>query len=408
MKAGWGCWQRDGGSRSWASTILPIHLFPFPAGSSPFQSFAWARGLLPPLFLHPSPSVTASTSLDDGPDPLLPPPGIWEAPGFPLPVPALNPTRGSPVWPHSYLLSCGLQTCSGFPPPKHTLLFAVGLTSPPRRPSSLPSSPFPVCSKPGGFIPLSIQGPQVPGHPSPSPCPTTLGFSVSRPANPHYSLFPPPHLPAPRLPNFHITVPGLPGAGPPMPGSARSRRREEERQRETGGSRAGPCRRDSPASGSAPRPAPGPKPTLPHPPRTEGERPLRAAPLGWVGGAGDAEPAEPAGGLGERSQGAGDVPPARPHFEASAARRPSVSARPGGVRFCVRGPGGAKRGSARDGAPRWQPGTCTPRVPRARPALPGCAPRVWPGRGCGGGALSAVRRRGRQGVPLSGPRGSES
>lgn len=263
------------------NTTHPSISIPF--GQFPLPVLCLGPGLRPPLFLCPGPSVTLSASLGDGPNPLLPPLGSGKAPAFPLPVPALNPTRGSPVWPHSYLLSCGLQTCSGFPPPKHTLLFAVGLTSPPRRPSSLPSSPFPVCSKPGGFIPLSIQGPQVPGHPSPSPCPATQGFSVSRPANPHYSLSPPSHLPAPRIPNFHITVPGLPGAGPPMPGSARSRRREEERQRETGGSRAGPCRRDSPASGSAPRPAPGPKPTLPHPPRTEWERPRRAAPPGWGG-----------------------------------------------------------------------------------------------------------------------------
>ena len=39
-------------------------------------------------------------------------------------------------------------------------------------------------------------------------------------------------------------------------------------------------------SGSAPRPAPGPKPTLPHPPRTEWERRGRAVPLGWGGGHG--------------------------------------------------------------------------------------------------------------------------
>lgn len=55
---------------------------------------------------------------------------------------------------------------------------------------------------------------------------------------------------------------------------------ETERDR---GSRTGPCRRDSPASGSAPRPAPGPKPTLPHPPRTERERRCGAAPAGWGG-----------------------------------------------------------------------------------------------------------------------------
>lgn len=171
-----------------------------------------------------------------------------------------------------------------------------------------------------------------------------------------------------------------------MPGSARSRRREEERQRETGGSQAGPCRRDSPASGSAPRPAPGPKPTLPHPPRTEWERPCRAAPPGWVGGAGDAEPAEPTGGLGERSQGAEDVPPARPRFEASAPRRPSASARPGGVRFGVRGPGGAKQGAARSGAPRWQPGTCTP---ARTPCAPGAARVRTPSR-----AGARLRRRG--------------
>lgn len=133
-----------------------------------------------------------------------------------------------------------------------------------------------------GFIPLSIQGPQVPGQPSPSPCPATLGFSVSRPANPPCPWFPPSHLPAPSVPNFYITVPGLPGAGPPMPGSARSRRREEERQRETGGEPSWALPQRQPRLRVRPqtRPRPETHPSTPSKDRAGVAAPRRAARLG--------------------------------------------------------------------------------------------------------------------------------
>lgn len=241
-------------------------------------------GFRPPLFLHPGPSAKVSASLAERPN-HLPPQGSGRLSASLSQSPPLHPTRGSPVWPHSYLLSCGLHTCPGFPSPKHTLLCAFCLTSPSRRPSSLPSSPFPVCSEPGRLHPPLH--PKAPGSRAPLPFPLSCypGFLRLSPRQSSLPLVPPSHLPAPSLPNFYITVylacraPAPPCRAPP--GAGGGRRRDRERP---GGSRTGPCRRDSPASGSAPRPAPGPKPTLPHPPRTEREWPCCAAPLGWGGG----------------------------------------------------------------------------------------------------------------------------
>lgn len=45
-----------------------------------------------------------------------------------------------------------------------------------------------------------------------------------------------------------------------MPGSARSRRREEERQRETGGAELGPAAETAPPPGPPPDPPPAPNP----------------------------------------------------------------------------------------------------------------------------------------------------
>lgn len=176
-----------------------------------------------------------------------------------------------------------------------------------------------------GFIPLSIQGPQVPGQPSPSPCPATLGFSVSRPANPPCPWFPPSHLPAPSVPNFYITVPGLPGAGPPMPGSARSRRREEERQRETGGEPSWALPQRQPRLRVRPqtRPRPQTHPSTPSKDRAGVAVPRRPAPRRQTG-VRDTGAEESAGELGERSWGAGDPAPAHPRLGASTPRRLSL------------------------------------------------------------------------------------
>lgn len=303
MRAGWGCWGRGGGTPSWVSTIVPKHLFPFPAGRSPFRSSAWARALVHPYSCNPGPSVTVSTSLHDGPDHLLPPPGSGRLPASLFQSLPSIPPAGSLVWPHSYLLSCGLHTCFGFPPPKHTLLFTVGLTSPPRRPSSLPSSPFPVCSKPGGFIPLSIQGPQVPGHPSPSPCPATLGFSVSRPANPHYSLCPhqtSPHQGSPisTSPYLACRAPAPPCRAPP--GAGGGRRRDRERP---GGAELGPAAETAPPPGPPPDPPPAPNPPFHTLQGRSGSGRAALRRQAGVGGTGDAEPAEPAGGDSEKGRG---------------------------------------------------------------------------------------------------------
>lgn len=123
MWAGWGRWRKGGGTLSWASTIPSTHLSPLLA-AVPLSTFLSSLSSGPPLFLRPGPSATVSASLSDGPKSPSSSSRIWEAPGFPLPVPALNPTQRSPVWPHSYLLSCGLHTCSSFPSPKHILLCA--------------------------------------------------------------------------------------------------------------------------------------------------------------------------------------------------------------------------------------------------------------------------------------------
>ena len=244
MGAGRGRWRKGGGTLSWAPTRPPIHVSPFPAD--------------PVARPSPGPSATVPASLADGPN-HLPPPGSGRLLASFSQPPPLPLTRGSPVWPHSYLLSCGLHTCSGFPSHQHPLLCAFSLTSPPRRPSSLPSSPFPVCSQPGRLHPPLH--PEAPGSRAPLPFPLSCypGFLRLSPRHSSLPLVPPSHLPAPSLPNFFITVPGLPGAGPPMPGSARSRRREEERQR-PGGAEQGPAAETAPPPGPPPDPPPAPNP----------------------------------------------------------------------------------------------------------------------------------------------------
>lgn len=179
-RAGLGCWRKGRGTLSRVLTILPSkHLHPLP---SPFQLFAWARAsvhpsscALAPRRSSPLPSLIAQISSSSS--------RIWEAPATFFQSPPLNPTLVSPVWPRSYLQSCGLHTCL-VPLPANTLSCA---SASPLLPGAPPHCrPLPSLSMPNlaGFIPLSIQGPQVHRHPSPSPCPAILGFSVSQSANP--------------------------------------------------------------------------------------------------------------------------------------------------------------------------------------------------------------------------------
>lgn len=230
---------------------MSLHSLPTPS-----PDLCLGPGFYPPLFLYPGPSAAVPASLADGPN-HLPPPGSGRLPASFSQSPPLPLTRGSPVWPRSCLRSGGLHTCSGFPSPKHTLLCAFSLASPPGRPSSLLSSPSPVCSKPGQLHPPLH--PKAPGSRAPLPFPLSCYPGFLRLSPRHSSLVPPSHLPAPSLPNFYITVPGLPGAGPPMPGSARSWRREEERQR-PGGAEQGPAAETAPPPGPPPDPPPAPNP----------------------------------------------------------------------------------------------------------------------------------------------------
>lgn len=190
-----------------------------------------------------------------------------------------------------------------------------------------------------------------------------------------------------------------------MPGSARSRRREEERQRETGGepNRALPQRQPRLRVRPQTRPRPQTHPSTPSKDGA-GVAVLRcAARLGW-------------GALGQRSR-RGDSEKRR---GVQGTRRQPVPAlgRPLLVapRPCPAGPCWVwcprpRRSEAGRSAQRRPPAATRGLRPRAypvQPALPGCAHHVRPGRGCGCGARGAVRRRGRQGGPVSGLRGSES
>lgn len=118
------------------------------------------------------------------------------------------------------------------------------------------------------------------------------------------------------------------------------------------------------------------------------------------------DPAEPAGGTWRFGGPGASAPP----LWGVRSSPPLAPAQPGRAGFGVQGPGGAI-GGAGCRAQRRPPAAARGLHTRAYPvrlALPGCAPRVRPGRGCGCGARSAVRRRGRQGGPVSGRRGSES
>jgi hypothetical protein len=287
-------------------------------------------------------------------------------PGFPppSPTPESHPEGGSPAWPHSNLLSCGLHTCSDVPSPKHTLSLSPSASRllPGAPPHGRPP-PSPVYSKPGLLHPPFH--PRAPGFRTPllfslfcypgflrlsprqsslAPCPLTT-------ASPHQAS------PISTSPYLACRAPAPPCRAPPGAGGGR------RRDRETGGELSWPCRRDSPASGSAPRPAPGPKPTLPHPPRTERELLRRGAPLGWGYGRGCPGAADPAGQIRRKVKGRRNPAPARPHLGASDPRRPAPPAWLGRAGLGLRDPGGA----GRSGAPQRQPGTRThPRSPCAR------------------------------------------
>lgn len=278
---------------------MSLHSLPTPS-----PDLCLGPGFYPPLFLYPGPSAAVPASLADGPN-HLPPPGSGRLPASFSQSPPLPLTRGSPVWPHSCLRSGGLHTCSGFPSPKHTLLCAFSLASPPGRPSSLPSSPSPVCSKPGRLHPLSIRRPQVPGHPSPSPCPATLGFSVSCPATPPYLLSPHPtsrHQASPIFtsPYLACRAPAPPCRAPPGAGGGRRRDRDQGEP-----NRALPQRQPRLRVRPQTRPRPQTHPSTPSKDGVGAARPRCAARLGWgawsqrsprgaVGDLGDLEPARPA------------------------------------------------------------------------------------------------------------------
>lgn len=73
LAKGWGQSELGIYNPTHPSISIPCGLFPLPV-------LCLGPGLRPPLFLRPGPSVTVSTSLDDGPDPLLPPPGSGRLP----------------------------------------------------------------------------------------------------------------------------------------------------------------------------------------------------------------------------------------------------------------------------------------------------------------------------------------
>lgn len=180
VRAGLGCWRKGRGTLSWVLTILPPkYLHPLP---SPCQFFAWARAsvhpsscALAPQRWSPLPSLIAQITF------FLPQDSGGSRYLLPVPAPQSHPAISSLA--PSLPLELRPPYLPGFASPKHTLL-RLSLTSPARRPSSPPSSPFLVRSKPGQLHPPLHPRPQVHGHPSPSPCPASLGFFVSQSAHP--------------------------------------------------------------------------------------------------------------------------------------------------------------------------------------------------------------------------------
>lgn len=371
MRAEHGCWRKGGSTLSWASTITPSKYFHPPL--SPLSVLPLA-----PVSVHPS-SCALAPQRCSLPRSLrvqitfflLQDLGLSGLPSS-SPRPSIPPW-GSSTWSHSYLLSSGLHTCSGLPSPKYTIL-RFSLTSPPRRPSSLPVLSLPCLFQtwpaPSPFL---SNGPRLPDNP---PLPLVplpwVSPSLALPILPS----PGPPMPPPRTkpPEFlhHRTWPA--GCRPPHAGL----RPEQEEGGETEGDQgkpSWPCRRDSPASGSAPRPAPGPKPTLPHPSRTEPERLHRAAPQAWRGGHGGR-------GVHERTRrrvaglrGPGVSPPSLwgIHFSP-----PLAPCRAGRCWVqCPRPWPDEARRSAQQRPPASARGQ-HPSASRVRQALAGCAPRVGP------------------------------
>lgn len=370
MRAGQEYWRKGGSTLSWASTIIPSKYFHPPLSSLPVLRLA-------PASVHPS-SCALAPQRCSLPLSLMAQITFFLLQDLRLPAtlfqsPPLNPTWGSPTWSHSYLPSSGLHTCSGLPSPKHTIL-RFSLTSPPRRPSSLPVLSLPCLFQTWPApSPSPSQGPRLPDNP---PLPLVplpwVSLSLAPP------IFPSPGSPMPlprtKPPQFlhHRTWPA--GRRPPHAGL----RPEQEEGGETEGDRgkpSGPCRRDSPASGSAPRPAPGPKPTLPHPSRTEPERPHRAALQAWGGGHGGRGVHEGTRRRIVGLRGPGVSPPSLWGIHFSPPLAPCWAGRCW-VQCPRHWPSEAGR-SAQQRPPASARGL-HPRASRVRQALPGCAPRVGP------------------------------
>lgn len=396
MRAGLGCWRKGRGTLSWVLTILPskyLHPLLSPSSSLP--------GPGPPSTPHPAPCLLLSDGLRFPRCWLKSPssPRIWEAPATFLQFPPLNPTLLS--------LQSGPVATSGAAasipawfrfPQTHTLL-RLSLTSPARRPSSLPSSPFLVRSKPGQLHPPLH--PRAPGSRAPLPFPLScypgfLRFSVRQSSLP---LIPPIAPPRAQPPQFLHKRTWPAGRRPPHAGL---RPEQEEGGGETErdwGKPSWVLPQRQPRLRVRPQTRPRPQT---HPSTFQGRRGA-AAWRGW-------ELRGPRRTRGATEKGCGALGTRRQPDPALG--RPLLAAsRPVPGRACsVRWPR-SPRSEARRSAQRCPPAAgrgLHRRESLVRQGLPGCAPRDWQGRVCGCGTRGAVRRRDRQGGPLSGPRGSET
>lgn len=194
----------------------------------PRQTCAWARASIHPYSCtlapqrpSPPPSLMAQITFL-----------LQDLGGSRLPSPSLRPSLSPGGLQSGPVAAFG--AAASIPAP---------VSLPPNTLSSAPSAsplllgapphccPLPPLSVPNlvSFIPLSIRRPQVPGHPSPSPCPATLGFSVSRPATPPLSPHPTsPHQASPisTSPYLACRAPAPPCRAPPGAGGGRRRDRD--------------------------------------------------------------------------------------------------------------------------------------------------------------------------------------
>lgn len=138
------------GTVPWPLTMPPIHLAPFPSGPTSIQPFGPPPQCSCAPVAEPRP---APTSFVAGPDHLglAGWGGVW---GRPIPAPPSHPGVSSGDAPPLAHLQAAASLPAGGLLPRHPALSSAPPVSPPGCCTSRPSSPAPVCSRPGAQHPL--------------------------------------------------------------------------------------------------------------------------------------------------------------------------------------------------------------------------------------------------------------